>query len=385
MVWQGYKNLRKFVSWADDRASLRAAIRDDLGVDVTAAGPAGTAARVSAAAVICAWEYAKDSVEKENALRAESKVLQQHRPASTQERLAMRRAYEDEHGKLPSNEVPSSDYLASKMEECETEEPSASPLDEVSSIEESETQNLQASLDVTGRVRISKQKTKGKMPATSEELRLKLKLEANTWVFLSKKFTSKQWLQKVNPATWSRYADYLLGEKVANLKIPVEGGSSSDLSSVRVPWAVVLHYEYEIRKAALRDCRENGTQLDEALKASMKDAELKEVHFTSPLALMPKGKRSWDDRGKKDDGNGKWTRVSAKGKGKGKKGSGKGKGKSKGKMLSSTPDGRQICFNFNNNTGCNNGACTRVHMCRVPGCSATDHGMSGHPWNTGEE
>ncbi len=109
----------------------------------------------------------------------------------------------------------------------------------------------------------------------------------------------------------------------------------------------------------------------------MKDAELKEVHFTSPLALMPKGKRSWDDGGG-NGGNGKWAKVGPKGKGKGKKG-GKGKGKGKGKMLASTPDGRQVCFNFKAG-GCGNTSCSRVHMCRVQGCGATDHGASGHPW-----
>ena len=377
----GYKSVRRFASWSDDRAGLRTAIKDDLNIDTAAAGGAGTAARTLASAIVCAWEFAHDTVERENTVRAEAKVLQQHRPSTVQERTAMRRAFEQDHGKLPSVEVPSADYISMKLE-CEVEEPTASQLDEVTSIEEAETQNLTASLDPTGRLRITKQKMKGKLPTNSEELRLKLKLECNTWIFVSKKFTSKTWLQNITPGTWSRYADYLLGEKVANLKVPVHHHEA--LESIRVPWSIVLHYEYEIRKAAIRACKEDGVPLDTALQAAMKDAELKEVHFTSPLALMPKGKRSAEDEGGKGKA-GKWAKQGGwpnqkgnkdKGKGKGKD---KGKGKGKGKLLSNTPDGRQICFSYNSPAGCATVNCTRVHMCRVPACGAMDHGSHAHP------
>ena len=116
--------------------------------------------------------------------------------------------------------------------------------------------------------------------------------------------------------------------------------------------------------------------MDDALAEAMRDAELKEVHFTSPLALLGRAgqKRNWDGQ---EGSGGKWWKAGGKGKGKGK---GKG-GKGKEDLLSNTPDGRQICFNFNSASGCSTQGCTRVHICRVRGCGATDHGAAGHPAN----
>jgi hypothetical protein len=384
IAWAGYKQVRRFASWADDRATLREALRDDVGIDVNAVGATGIANRFKAASVICAWEMAAESIASENKLRAEAKSQQIVRPMTTQERGAMRKSYEGKWGKLPQNEVPSAEYVATKLEETEQEEPVASPLDEVSSVEDAETQQLSATLDLTGRLRITKQKAKGKMPSTSEELRLRLRLEGNVWMFMAQKFTAKTWLQELKPETWSRYADYLLGEKVYNLKVPAATNESMD--AIKVPWPVVLHYEYEIRKKALKECREMGTSLDQALSDAMKDSELKEVHFTSPLALMGRkrinddtkewGKDKWL---KKEGGKGKKEGGGAKGKGKGKKEGGKGAKAGKQQLVGNTADGRQICFAFNNTSGCSTASCGRVHCCRVKGCGATDHGCHAHP------
>ncbi len=124
-----------------------------------------------------------------------------------------------------------------------------------------------------------------------------------------------------------------------------------------------------------------GTSLERALGDAMKDAELKEVHFTSPLALMGR-KRINDDT--KEWGTDKWPKKEkgakgAKGKGMGKKEGGKGAMAGKQQLVGNTADGRQICFAFNNTSGCSTASCGRVHCCRVKGCGATDHGCHAHP------
>ena len=45
IAWAGYKSMRRFSTWADDRAGIRAALRDDLGLDCTAPGAPGQAVR----------------------------------------------------------------------------------------------------------------------------------------------------------------------------------------------------------------------------------------------------------------------------------------------------------------------------------------------------
>ena len=373
------------------RPALRIAMRTDIEVDVTAQGDAGLQARVTAAGIICAWESAREMASRESALKVEARVLQTQRPVTVLERSAMRRAYEALHGAIPDSECPSADYIASKMEETEQEEPSASPLDEVASIMDLDSQSLGAVLDASGQIRIRKSKVKGQLPSSSEELRVKLRLECNVWAFLSTKFTAKTWLRNVSPAKWQRYADYILGDKVCNLKIPCLQGDA--MQDVRPAWNVVLHYEWEIRKSAMRAAREGGTPIDEALTNAMSNAELKECHFTSPLALMGRGsgaaKRpsewTWPSKAEK-----KAAKVAAagkadkgrepKGRGKvqGKEPKGKGKGKGAKGLVSLTADMRQICFAYSDPEGCKTPACGRLHICRVKGCGAA-HPTYEHP------
>ena len=381
----GFRSVQKFTSIADDRTTLRAALRADYGLDPAAIGAAGTAARLQVASVICAWESAAEVRTASVAAKAEAQAQGMSKPLTLTEKSSMRKAFERVHGKLPNCEVPSGDYLASKLEEAEQEEPTASPLDEVLDSEGTEAADLSASVDAGGRLRLVRKKVKGKAPMTSEELRIRLRVECHTWAFIALKYTTKTWLQATTPSAWQRYADYLLGPMVADLKVP-SLGVGQKLEEIKVPWAVILHYELEIRKHAFSYVRETGATIDSALSRAMKDSELKEVHFTSPLALM--GRRRFDGNG--DAPPPKWPKKWEKGKGKGKekgkekgkkweKGTGKG---AKGDLLSTTADGRQICFSYNSVAGCQNSACTRVHICRVKGCGSAAHGAAdkaAHP------
>lgn len=373
----GFRTVQKFTSIADDRRGLRAALLADYQLDPTAQGAAGTAARIEVASIICSWEAASEVRSAAVSARAEASSQGIAKPLSVTERSSMRRAFETVHGKLPATEVPAGEYLASKVEETEQEEPTASALDEILCSNDSETMDLSASLDGAGRLRLTRQKLKGKAPTTSEELRIRLRVECNTWCFIALKYVSKTWLQQCTPSAWQRFADYILGPTVAELKVPTL--SVGVMSDIRVPWAVVLHYELEIRKHAFAHIRDTGASIDSSLALSMRNAELKEVHFTSPLALMGRGRQSpGDDEARLTK---RQRRELAKGKGKGKEQKGKGKGKEKGssKLLSSTADGRQICFGWNSVTGCKTQGCSRVHMCRVKGCSSMDHGSHNHP------
>ena len=88
------------------------------------------------------------------------------------DRTAMLRAIERTLGEeVGEREQPSTDYIALLLEEIEQDEPQAHPLDEITSRKDAQTQQLQSSLDQSGRVRITRQKQKGKLPMNTEELR----------------------------------------------------------------------------------------------------------------------------------------------------------------------------------------------------------------------
>eukprot|EP00972_Heterocapsa_arctica_P034573 5089943-Heterocapsa_arctica.AAC.1 len=78
------------------------------------------------------------------------------------------------------------------MEEIEQNVPQALPLDEIVSV--GDEYSLGANIDITGGLRVTRQKAKSSMPSTPEALRRRLRVECNVWLYLSTKFTNMPWL-----------------------------------------------------------------------------------------------------------------------------------------------------------------------------------------------
>ena len=363
-IAQHYRSLRVFSTIADSKADVREALKNDFGIDPAA----NAAARASVAKVVTAWEVSRELSSKEQEMKAEAKVLGLPRNLQHSERQAMIKSVEIVLGSLQESETPSNEYLALKVEECENNEPLALGLDEVQSKFEATTSMLQSSLDTSGHVRVTKTKSKGKLPEDTESLRRVLKLEGITWLCMAAKFRNKSWLHGLELANCLKYIDFILGEKVNGLKVPVDGQSVP----VKPPWNIVLTYEHRLRREAFKLVQSGENTLSEALALVVKNADLKESYFTTPIALSSSassghalkwqrtGDYEWKGKGKDKDGKGK--------KGKGKKGKGKGESKDQygQTLVSSTPDGRELCYAFNAQ-GCS-GKCGRVHACRVKGC-----------------
>jgi hypothetical protein len=382
-IGQLYRSVRLFASMADDRPEVRG-MHGDFNLPINAVDAATKAtAKSQMAMVISAWECAKEFVQKETALRAEAKVLQVARPVGFQERRAMKKAVEDVFGKMPSWLTPDPDYLSKKLEEVEQDDPHASLLDELISMDDGQAESLSSSIDTSGRVKITKTKAKGRMPVNSEEYRMKMRLEANLWQMVSTKCRNKVFLTDLSPKVFEDFCDFILGAKCMRLQVARADGTSAPLDP---PWHLLLSFEYALRKEAFRRIRDNEClSIAVALLQVTKDSELKEIHFTSPLALgnIARPKRmaepSSNSGGNDDDS----SKDPMKKKGRHKKGNGKGGGggkgskggKSAGKGLSSaTPDGKRICYAFNDQ-GCTSAGCTFLHVCRRKGC----HG--NHPAN----
>ena len=365
-----HRTRRRFQAIADTRAEARKAAKDDFGVDN--ATPEG---RAQTASVVAAWELAKEYSSKETELKAESKILGQKRILQTQERQAMLKAVTDVYGKLNEGETPSADYLASKAEECEINEPTASSLDRISSKRDQQVEALQTSIDATGHVRVTKTLQKLELPRNSESYRRLMRIEAYTWLAMSARFKAKAWLQGLKLEHFTKFVDFILGDKVAGLRLPSTAGS--DMPHARPPWQVVLSFEWKLRYEAFKLVIDDGETLADALSSVMKDPSLKESYFTTPLAL-----HAASPPVKYHKGTGKYKGVESQGTfpppppihGKGKA---KGKGKLNGHVLvAMTPDKRQICFAYNAQ-GCTVANCPRVHCCRVQYCFG-DHPASQH-------
>jgi hypothetical protein len=268
----------------------------------------------------------------------------------------------------------------------ENNDPTASPLDEVSSMTDLDLSTAIPGWDASGRSQLFRKRAKGSLPLSPEAFRTKMRVERNLWLFLSLKFTNRAWLVGISPRVFDDYVDYFLGKKVMLLEICNADGGKYSLNP---PWAIILSYELECRKSALVRVVEKGLTFAAALAEAVRDPELKELAFTSPVAHLGRSGGHSSASGSKpviknhakagqhlvDNPNFPFKKNASssggKGKGKGKKGKGGGKGKGKGgkqKQAFATPDGQHICFSYNSSGGCNDPNCTRVHVCRNWGC-----------------
>lgn len=362
-----YGSLKKFNAIGDNRPAVRTLCLQDFGIPQDT--PEG---RAETASVVSAWEAAQEYINKETELRAEAKVMGQPRMLQTHERQAMVRAIEQTYGVLGEAETPSSDFLSVKAEETESNEPCATPLDEILSKRDASTSVIQSAVDSSGHIKVTRTKSKGKMPTNTEEYRRLIKVEGYAWMCMAARYKAKSWLHDLTLDHFTKFADFILGDRVLNIQVPNASGESSKL---KPDWTIVLSFEFKLRKEAFRLVLSDGYTLGDALKAVMRDAELKEAYFTTPIALKAASSVEPPPQNKFPRFNSKGYSNQSKGFSKNQQ-KGKGRGKSKGKSMDErligltlawrTPDGRDLCFGYNN--GSCNGDCGRVHKCRVKGC-----------------
>ena len=368
-----YGSLRKFSALGDDRAAIRTCCIQDFAIPND-----NPASRAQTASVVAAWETAKEYMAKEIELKAEAKVLGQPRVLQIHERQAMIRAVENLHGHLNDSECPSADYLSVKAEETESNEPTASPLDEIISKQASSNSQIQSTVDSSGHIRVTRTRTKAKMPVSTEEYRKIMKVEMFSWLAMASRYKAKHWLHGLTATPFQKFTEFILGDRVYGLQLPSASGDATT-QKVKPDWSIVLAYEFKLRKEAMKKVLAGHTLAD-SLDAVIHDPDLKEAYFTTPMALrasMPDPQPSKYFRGNSKGTFGPFAGKQqfghSKGKGKGHKGKSKGKGldpRLKGLNLAwRTPDGRELCFAWN--TGDCDGSCGRVHQCRVKGCYAS--------------
>ena len=265
-----YGSLRKFGALADDRQGVRTACPQDFAI------PQDTPPnRSQVAAIVTAWETAKELVAKETEIRAEAKVLGQPRILQTHERQAMMKAVEALYGVIPDSEAPSADYLSQKSEETETNEPIASPLDEVVSRKESTTSSIQSSIDSSGHLRVTRTKCKSKMPSSTEDYRRVMRIEANAWLCMAARYRAKPWLNGLVASDFTKFVDFILGDRVYGIQLP--SSTTEFAQKVKPDWSIVLAYEFKLRREVMKLITQQARTMSEALSLVTRDADLKEA------------------------------------------------------------------------------------------------------------
>jgi len=398
-----------FAKLEGDEASVRRWIKagDGLGVD-----GAGTESRVLVSTLLVVWDACRDRVSRRSAWEAEQRAAGRTPGMMRGDALSVRRAYERARGEQRDEDAPGKGYLEMKLEEFHDGELSAEHLSEVTSVSEERKAPAQGgSVDLrwdnvlqlrTGRHTVA-------VPRSPEEFRHRIRLMRTMWAYLKLKGVAPQLLAAYDGSIWDEYAEYVLGPQGWALQ-----SMDSNGQVVATPtWKGILHWEHELRKEAVKDMNRSSV-LEVALRAAMKNPELRMRYLLQPIALTsaaetvarmgaggaalptwaetgfePAAKRLRADGGKGDGkGNG---RGGGKGGSKGSKGPPRDEpGSATGakqdyhnpsfkKQRSNRPGSlrlvvgdKKVCFDFQSRKGCSKSGCIFLHVCAL--CGESDHG-----------
>eukprot|EP00438_Fugacium_kawagutii_P023532 Skav200887 [mRNA] locus=scaffold1581:40043:56652:+ [translate_table: standard] len=307
---------------------------------------------VKLASLVDAWQACKVRMQTRHAAEAEATITKMPPPINKVEAQDLRIRFEQMFYRMDDKVCPSTGTLEQIFEQVEAGEWKVMALVEFMSREDQETEPLGAVIDRSGAVKVKKGYGESKPPAGSEDLRARLKLVGHTFMMAMLKYPNRAVLRDLSPNVFHKLSDYLLGEHVYGLHAKVGHEVLSSPS-----FQLVLNYEFQIRKKATQDMN-RGMDMVTALDNACKDPVTKERYFLTPAAMAAAAQREvpvrksrsprrdvdmpreWPER--------TWSDRRSKGKGSGKKGKSSGKAEGRGRAHTVTPDGKPICFAWNN-------------------------------------
>ena len=341
--------MRLFSGIDETRAEVRLALNAEIGLEHTA----GNAERRSTALVLSAWETSRTQQKSSDETRAEARAAMVPRPVPVNEHAMLREALESQIGRLRDYEVPAKSFIAAKLDDIETNLPKLEDLRDVASLEDGEADLLQGSLDAAT-FKMKAARNTVTMPKTAEELRLRHRRIGLAWEMARTKHRNRVWLQGGLVEAYCHLSDHVLGKHVHGLQLPHEQ---------KPRWELVLGYEQEVRKRAYQLLRRGEEPtLEDAMKRAISDPETMNLHFVVPLTTSIAASHSSSSGGRQGGTTAK-PGQGGPGPNKGSKGAGCGPKPVK-KLQVKTPDGRPLCFKYNNNNKCVAKNCNFVHQCQ---------------------
>jgi len=378
------------------------AFREWLRTDLGLTPAASTADRVVVAKLAEAWEAARQRAVTTRKIEAEARVTGQAREMLKGVHLSLRRACARAHGAVEDRRCPGRAYLEGRLEQLDDGEVEAESLAKVTTVsleQESVTACAGAGVDVRkdGVLHVIKGKRTAPLPLGPEQYRAVMKVMGLHWEMIHLKGAGRAILKDYSPAVFERHAEYILGDDCYLI------GEANPTMACSPTWDLLMKYEHEVRKLAMRKINEEGVTLAVAMRMARESVEHRTKFFVTPLAMPnsrvlaprpagePRGaKRMAEDAlvpyegGPASSAGGGSAHPGGGGKGKPK---GKGKGKDKKKtvaqlksmgpkeayrVLRSNPsqfgvrfrgaDGKPRCHNFQMGI-CSAAGCGYAHTC----------------------
>jgi len=214
--------------------------------------------------------------------------------------------------------------------------------------QESVSTSAGAGVDVRkdGLLHVVKGKRVAPLPSGPEQFRAVIKVMALHWEMVHLKGAGRTVLRDYNVGVFDRHVDYILGDECMLI------AEANPTMSYGPSWDLLMKYEHEVRRLAIRKVNEGGCTLAEGMAQARADVPHRTSYFITPLAMPgsrahsaashpslpasapePRGsKRAAEDLVAPPAGGGGHGGASS-GSGKGGKGKGKGKGAGKGKDI----------------------------------------------------
>ena len=267
-----------FAMMATTEAELKTILKDAFGLQI-AEGAAGLQQRMQISRVTVAWTKARTRMQRQSDHAADAEVLNKPKQIPLNEYAAMRRGFEGQFRELEDRQAPSVQYLEALSDRIEKGLLRPEALSEVTDYTQGETTEVVSQFDAaTGVFKTSRPLAKREMPKDMEELRERLRLMSTAWLTLALHMPGNPTMKGLSREDFNDHVDYLAGERVLRYGLRTE--------SVQKPlppnWPLLLSYEKELRREALRLCQKGHT-LSTALKAAREDNAHRNRYFLEQL------------------------------------------------------------------------------------------------------
>jgi len=260
-------------------------LSDDFGFDPQA----GVQNRVETAKLVEAWDTARQRAATSRKLEAEAKVNGTARELLKGVHLALRRALVKSQGEVDDRRCPGRSYIEARLEQLDDGELEAEPLTKVTTValEQTSTETgNEASFGVRrdGVVHVVKGQRKAPMPSNPEQLRDTIKVMARHWMMIQLKGAARPILHDFDMSVFDAHLDYVLGDECFRMAEAHPG--------VRVSpsWELLLAYEHELRKKAIKSVNESGLTLKAALRAARESSDHRTKYLITPWPSMGPGR-----------------------------------------------------------------------------------------------
>jgi len=236
-----------------------------------------------------AWEAARQRASTTRKLDAEARVSGQAREMLKGTHLALRRACARAHGAVEDRRCPGRAYLENRLEQLDDGELEAEPLSKVTTValeQESVSTQTGAGVDVRrdGVLHVVKGKRTAPLPLGPEQFRAVMRVMALHWEMVQLKGAGRSVLKDYSIAVFEKHVEYILGDECLLI------GEANPTMSCTPSWDLLMKYELEIRKLAVRKVNEGGATLAEGMAFARNSVEHRTSYFITPSPCRAHGR-----------------------------------------------------------------------------------------------